>query len=75
MIARTLANLPASFASVALLLNPVSATVWAWIILSEPAGWQQIIGGAIVLTGIVLARSDRPDAAATNARAPTDKPA
>jgi drug/metabolite transporter (DMT)-like permease len=64
MIARTLAHLPASFASVALLLNPVSATVWAWIILSEPAGWPQVIGGVIVLTGIVLARSRRTNAAA-----------
>ena len=64
MIARGLAHLRASFASVTLLLNPVSATVLAWVILSEPAGLQQIVGGAIVLTGIVLARSRRPDAAA-----------
>ncbi len=57
MVAWALAHLPSSFASVALLVNPVSATVLAWAILSEPAGLQQIIGGIIVLTGILLARS------------------
>jgi drug/metabolite transporter (DMT)-like permease len=56
MVAWALAHLPASFAAVALLVNPVSATILAWAILSEPAGPQQIVGGIIVLTGILLAR-------------------
>jgi drug/metabolite transporter (DMT)-like permease len=75
MIAGTLAHLPASFASVTLLLNPVSATILAWVILSEPAGLQQIIGGTIVLTGIVLARGRKADVAANGLPAATDKPA
>jgi drug/metabolite transporter (DMT)-like permease len=57
MVAWALAQLPSSFAAVALLVNPVSATILAWVILSEPAGPQQIVGGVIVLTGILLARS------------------
>jgi drug/metabolite transporter (DMT)-like permease len=57
MVAWTLAHLPSSFAAVALLVNPVSATILAWAILSEPAGPQQIVGGIVVLAGILLARS------------------
>ena len=56
MVAWALAHLPSSFAAVALLVNPVSATILAWAILDEPAGPQQIVGGIIVLTGILLAR-------------------
>jgi drug/metabolite transporter (DMT)-like permease len=57
MVAWALAHLPSSFAAVALLVNPVSATILAWAILGEPAGPQQIVGGIIVLTGILLARN------------------
>ena len=65
MVAWALAHLPSSFAAVALLVNPVSATILAWAILREPAGPQQIVGGIIVLTGILLARnrSREPDPA------------
>ena len=67
MVAWALAHLPSSFAAVALLVNPVAATVLAWAILGEPAGLQQIAGGVIVLTGILLARGrsrrDEPAAA------------
>lgn len=59
MIAWALAHLPASFASVTLLLNPVSATALAWLILSERIGLQQIVGGVAVLIGILVARSSR----------------
>jgi drug/metabolite transporter (DMT)-like permease len=33
--------------------------VLAWAILGEALGWWQALGGAIVLTGIVLARRGR----------------
>lgn len=59
MIAWALAHLPTSFASVTLLLNPVSATALAWLILSEQVGPQQIVGGIAVLIGILVARSSR----------------
>jgi drug/metabolite transporter (DMT)-like permease len=68
MVAWSLAHLPSSFAAVALLINPVSATILAWAILDEPAGPQQIVGGLIVLTGILLARGRGREAAPAPAR-------
>lgn len=56
MITWALAHLPATFASVALLINPVATTLMAWLILEEAIGWHQLIGGVIVLGGIVVAR-------------------
>jgi drug/metabolite transporter (DMT)-like permease len=56
MITYALADLPAAFSSVALLLQPVAAALLAWAILDEGLGWWQAVGGAVVLAGIVLAR-------------------
>lgn len=56
LIAYALAHLPASFASVALLLQPATAAVLAWIILNESLGLLQAAGGILVLLGILLAR-------------------
>lgn len=56
LIAFGLAQLPASFASVSLLVQPMLAALFAWILLSEPLGALQGVGGVIVLTGIWLAR-------------------
>ncbi len=56
LIAYGLAHLPASFASVTLLLQPATAAVLAWIILDEPLGSLQATGGMLVLLGILLAR-------------------
>jgi drug/metabolite transporter (DMT)-like permease len=56
MITYALADLPAAFSSVGLLLQPVAAALLAWAILGEALGWYQALGGAVVLTGIVLAR-------------------
>ena len=56
LITYALADLPAAFSSVGLLLQPVAAGVLAWAILGESLGWWQALGGAVVLTGIVLAR-------------------
>jgi len=55
MIAYALAHLPASFASVALLLQPATAALLAWIILGEQLGFLQGLGGVFVLIGIFLA--------------------
>ncbi len=55
MIAYALAHLPASFASVALLLQPATAALLAWVILGEALGLLQGFGGVLVLTGIFLA--------------------
>lgn len=56
LIAWALAHLPASFSSVSLLVQPVAAAVLAWILLAEPFGAWQALGGAIVLAGIVSCR-------------------
>jgi len=56
LIAYALAHLPASFSSVSLLVQPVAASLFAWVLLSERFGPQQAIGGAVVLSGIVLCR-------------------
>jgi len=49
-------HLPASFTSVSLLVQPVAASVFAWVLLSERLGATQIAGGIVVLGGIYLAR-------------------
>ena len=56
LIAYALAHLPAAFSSVGLLLQPVVAAFFAWVLLAEPLVALQISGGAIVLAGIYLAR-------------------
>ncbi|MGH8689198.1 MAG: DMT family transporter [Burkholderiales bacterium] len=56
LIAFALAHLPATFSAVGLLLQPVMAALFAWLLLGEPVGALQVAGGAIVLAGIYLAR-------------------
>ncbi len=56
LIAYALADLPAAFSSVSLLLQPAAAAVLAWIILAEPLSRWQGLGGLVVLAGIVIAR-------------------
>ncbi len=56
LIAYALAHLPASFSSVSLLLQPVLAGVFAWVLLGEPLVALQVAGGVVVLAGIYLAR-------------------
>jgi len=56
LIAYALAHLPAAFSSVGLLLQPVVAALFAWLLLAEPLVSLQIAGGLIVLAGIYLAR-------------------
>ena len=56
LIAYAMKILPASFSAVSLLVQPVLATIYAWLILAEPIGATQAIGAAIILAGIYLAR-------------------
>jgi drug/metabolite transporter (DMT)-like permease len=55
LIGYALAHLPAGFSSVSLLTQPVVAAALAWVLLSEPLSWAQVLGGGIVLVGIALA--------------------
>jgi drug/metabolite transporter (DMT)-like permease len=56
LIVYGLAHLPASFSSVTLLVQPVTATLLGWLILSETINPWQGLGGVIVLAGIYVAR-------------------
>ena len=56
LIAYALAHLRAGFTSVGLLLQPVMAALFAWMLLGEPLAALQIAGGAVVLAGLYLAR-------------------
>jgi drug/metabolite transporter (DMT)-like permease len=56
LITFALAWLPPTLSSLTLLIQPVVASVLAWLLLKEPLTGAQMAGGAIVLTGIVLAR-------------------
>jgi drug/metabolite transporter (DMT)-like permease len=56
LIAYAFAHLPASLSSVSLLIQPVVAALAAWALFAEAVGPAQLLGGAIVLTGIWLAK-------------------
>ena len=56
LIAYALGHLPASFSSLVILIEPVTAAALGWIVLSEALGPLQGLGGALVLAGIFAAR-------------------
>jgi len=56
LIAYAFAHLPASLSSVSLLIQPVVAALAAWAIFGEAVGAAQLVGGAIVLAGIWIAK-------------------
>jgi drug/metabolite transporter (DMT)-like permease len=56
VIAYASAHLPASFSSVGLLIQPLTAAIAAWVIFGEALGPMQIIGGALLLWGIYLSK-------------------
>ena len=55
LIAYAMAHLPATMTSVGLLLQPVMAGLFAWILLGETLGAVAIAGAALVLMGIGIA--------------------
>jgi drug/metabolite transporter (DMT)-like permease len=55
LIAYAMAHLPATFSSVGLLLQPVMAALFAWVLLGEALGPVEIAGGLVVLIGIYMA--------------------
>ena len=56
LIAYSLAHLPAAFSSVSLLFQPVMAALFGWLLLREALVPLQMLGAAVVLAGIYLAR-------------------
>ena len=55
LIAYAMAHLAATFSSVGLLLQPVMAAIFAWVLLGETMGAVQMAGGVMVLIGIRIA--------------------
>jgi drug/metabolite transporter (DMT)-like permease len=55
LIAYAMAHLPATLSSVGLLLQPVMAGLFAWILLGETLGAAAIAGAMLVLIGIRIA--------------------
>jgi drug/metabolite transporter (DMT)-like permease len=56
VIAYASAHLPASLSSVSLLIQPLTATIAAWIIFTEVISPVQMAGGALLLWGIYLSK-------------------
>jgi drug/metabolite transporter (DMT)-like permease len=56
LITYALAHLSAAFGSVGLLLQPVLAAVFAWVLFREQLGILKLAGGIIVLMGVYIAR-------------------
>jgi len=56
LIAHAVMHLPVSLSSVALLMQPLVAAITGWAFLCETMGPIQLVGGAVVLVGIALAR-------------------
>ena len=68
LIAYAFAHLPATFAAVGLYVQVVAAAVYAWLLLDERLAPIQLVGGAIVLAAIALARGFQPSSASGTPR-------
>jgi drug/metabolite transporter (DMT)-like permease len=56
LIAYALGHLPASFSSLVILIQPVTAALLGWMLLGERIGTLQVLGGVTILAGILVAR-------------------
>lgn len=56
LIAYAFAHLPAAFGALTLLIQPIVATIAAWILLGEYLSVTEIFGAGVILTGIMVAR-------------------
>jgi len=56
VIAFASAHLPASLSSVSLLIQPLTATIAAWLIFAEAIGPLQMLGGVLLIAGIYFSR-------------------
>ncbi len=56
LIVYALAHLPAAFGSVSLLVQPLVAAILAWILFAEALGIYHFVGGAFIITGILVCK-------------------
>jgi drug/metabolite transporter (DMT)-like permease len=60
LVAVALGSLPATFSSLVIFLEAIAAAVFGWLVLGEALGVVQIVGGALILIGIWVARPRSP---------------
>jgi drug/metabolite transporter (DMT)-like permease len=56
LVAVALGTLPATFSSLVIFLEAVAAASFGWLLLNEPLGLVQALGGLLILFGIYVAR-------------------
>lgn len=56
LLAYALGRLTAGFSALVIFLEAVTAAAFAWVTLGEELTWLQILGGALILSGIWIAR-------------------
>jgi drug/metabolite transporter (DMT)-like permease len=56
LVAVALGTLPATFSSLVIFLEAVAAASFGWLLLNEPLGLAQLLGGLLILLGIWVAR-------------------
>ena len=55
-VAVALGTLPATFSALVIFLEAIAAATFGWVLLSEPLGLVQALGGVLILIGIYVAR-------------------
>lgn len=65
LLAVALGRLPATFSSLVIFLEAIAAALFAWLVLGEALSTAQMLGGALILVGIWLARPGEPKAGKT----------
>ena len=56
LVAVALGTLPATFSSLVIFLEAIAAATFGWLLLKEPIGIVQALGGVLILIGIFVAR-------------------
>jgi drug/metabolite transporter (DMT)-like permease len=56
LVVVALGTLPATFSALVIFLEAVAAAAFGWMLLSEPLGFVQALGGVLILFGIYIAR-------------------
>jgi drug/metabolite transporter (DMT)-like permease len=56
LVAVALGTLPATFSSLVIFLEAIAAATFRWLLLGEPLGVFQALGGVLILIGIFVAR-------------------
>jgi drug/metabolite transporter (DMT)-like permease len=59
LLTYALGHLPAAFSSLVIFLEAIAAALFAWVLIGEPVSPPQMIGGALILAGIFVARPRR----------------